>query len=174
MAGKPRRLVVDASLAGPAPQVARDALHVIEFETEHAAVFDPKLVEEWERHQTSFSRSWRVRMHGRKRIVAIDALPALPWERHLEKVKLRPTQKSALEKDLHLIRAAAATDETILSRDRRALGLFCEACAVLPDLGRIVWANPDRPEEEVLAWLRAGAKPEESRQIRNAPPGSGA
>lgn len=168
MAGKPRRLVVDASLAGPAPQVARDALHVIEFETEHSVVFDPKLAEEWGRHQTSFSRSWRVRMHGRKRIVAITEAAGLPWERRLEQVKLRPTQRAALEKDFHLIRAAAATDETILSRDQVARGLFCLACEQILDLGRIIWANPDRPEEGVLDWLRAGAKPEEARQLRNA------
>lgn len=143
-------------------------------ETRHSTVFDPRLTKEWSDHETLFAYRWRASMRSRRRVVNLQELPPLPWERRLHRLGLRPTQKSALEKDLHLIRAAAATDETILSRDRRALGLFCEACSGLPDLGRIVWANPDRPEEEVLVWLRAGAKPEESRQIRNAPPGSGA
>jgi len=166
--GKPKQLVVDASLAGRGSHEAREALQVILAETGHAAVFDPKLAEEWSDHETLFSYRWRTSMRSRRRIVMLPELSALPWEKRLKGVDLRPTQRAALEKDLHLIRAAAATDETILSRDRKALALFWQACSVLPDLGRIVWANPDRPKEDVLDWLRAGAKPEESRQIRNA------
>ena len=169
MPGKPKQLVVDASLAGRGSSEAREALEVILMETRHTAVFDPKLAEEWSLHETLFSYRWRASMRSRRRIVRLSEAPRLPWESRLKRVELRPNQRVALEKDLHLIRAAAATDETILSCDRSALALFCQACAGLPDLGRIVWANPDRPEEEVHGWLRAGAKPEVPRQIRNAP-----
>jgi hypothetical protein len=166
--GKPKRLVVDASLAGRGSHETREVLRVILEETRHAAAFDPKLAEEWSDHETLFSYRWRASMRSRRRIVTLQDLSALPWEKRLKRLNLRPTQRAALEKDLHLIRAAVATDETILSRDRKALALFCQACTGLVDLGRIIWANPDRPEECVLDWLRAGAKPEESRQIRNA------
>lgn len=137
-------------------------------ETGHAAVFDPKLAKEWSDHETLFSYRWRASMRSRRRVVMLPELSSLPWERRLKRLDLRSTQRAALEKDLHLIRAAAATDETILSRDKKALALFWQACSHLIDFGRIVWANPDRPEEQVLDWLRSGAKPEESRQIRNA------
>jgi hypothetical protein len=141
---------------------------VILQETRHTAVFDPKLAEEWSGHETLFSFRWRASMRSRRRVVTLLQAPRLPWEVRLKQVKLRPAQREALEKDIHLIRAAAATDRTILSCDKSALALFCLACAGLPDLGRIVWTNPDRPEDKVHDWLRAGAKPEEARRIRNA------
>jgi hypothetical protein len=96
--GKPKRLVVDALLAGRSSRETREALQVLLNETGHRAVFDPKLAKEWSDHETRFSYRWRASMRSRRRIVTLPSLPGLPSEKRLKGLELRPTQRAALEK----------------------------------------------------------------------------
>jgi hypothetical protein len=46
-----------------------------------------------------------------------------------------------------------------------ARSLFARACGHVAELERIVWVNPERPEETPMLWLERGAKPEAKRTL---------
>lgn len=76
-----------------------------------------------------------------------------------------------MQKDAHLVEAALATERTVTSRDDEARGWFARTVGRIPRLTKIVWVNPDVPEEEPIDWLRAGAKPERARTLAQYVPG---
>lgn len=71
----------------------------------------------------------------------------------------------AMLKDVHLLEAALASDEVILSMntaDRERFSEICEQIAVIRD---IVWVNPDKPAEKCLDWLDNGAPDDDFRKL---------
>lgn len=70
-----------------------------------------------------------------------------------------------MQKDFHLLQAAIATDQTIISRDETVRGLFAHASQQVGEIRNIIWVNPDRPAEEPIAWLQNGTPPEGHRQL---------
>jgi hypothetical protein len=63
-----------------------------------------------------------------------------------------------MEKDCLLIEAALATNRIILSLDETARGHFERSCGKVGELRSIMWANPFRPEEGVVTWIRTGCE----------------
>lgn len=68
-------------------------------------------------------------------------------------------------KDCHLLEAALKTNNTILALDDRARLHLSIAASVIKKIRPIVWVNPDKAEEDALAWLEGGAEPEKHRQL---------
>ena len=117
-ADSPINLVIDASIARasgnegavyPTSKKCRDLLiNVLEFR--HGVVITPEIGAEWRRHQSSFTRKWRVRMEARKKVYRIN----VPQDIALREKMLRHTvsakKKEAVKKDFHLIEAALRTN----------------------------------------------------------------
>lgn len=66
-------------------------------------------------------------------------------------------------KDILLIEAALATDQTIISLDETVRQLFANLAPEIRDLRTIVWANPEL--EDLRTWLAEGASPERARML---------
>ena len=126
-----------------------------------------EISDEWKRHQSRFAFEWRVSMDARRRTDRIDP----PEDKELrdkvtntasdEEMKLRH-----MEKDLHLLQAALATDQTIISLDETIRGLFKRASQQVGEIQSIIWVNPDRTtEEQPITWLQNGAPPEAHRRL---------
>jgi hypothetical protein len=169
-----RRLVIDADVAARAggrdtPVVAA-AMYCREFleavlQCEHYLVMTPDIAAEWSRHQFTFARQWRRRMYARKRLVCPTPDTHSSLASRLERVDCTEEQHEVMRKDLHLIEAAKATDETIASCDKKAKGLFRGASQRVAELRTIVWVNPEESEEKPIPWLEAGAPPERHRML---------
>ena len=78
----------------------------------------------------------------------------------------------AMQKDFHLLQAALATDQTIISLDETIISLdetirelFKRASQQVGEIRDIIWVNPDRADEQSIAWLQNGALPETHRRL---------
>jgi hypothetical protein len=74
-----------------------------------------------------------------------------------------------MQKDRHLLTAALAADEIILSLNEKDRRRFAEACDDIRSIRTIVWSNPDRDADNCLDWLKQGASPEPHLRLRNYP-----
>jgi ABC-type iron transport system FetAB ATPase subunit len=78
-------------------------------------------------------------------------------------------QRDAMAKDILLLEAALATDRRIVSLDENtARKYYTQAAKTIPKLREIVWVNPDKPEEQPIEWLQAGAPADDFRMLGHA------
>lgn len=77
--------------------------------------------------------------------------------------------RHAMQKDRHLLEAALAADEMILSLNEKDRRRFAKACDDISSIRTIVWSNPERDPDNRLDWLRQGASPEPRLRLRNYP-----
>lgn len=169
-----KRLVIDANVARasgsetathPRAEHCRDFLNAV-LSLSHCIVMTEKINNEWKNHQSRFARRWRVSMDARKKIDRIN-----PSENEKLQTKITTTTNNeneieALRKDFHLLQAALATDQTVISLDEAIRGLFKQASEQVGEIRNIVWVNPDRTtEEQPIRWLQNGAPPEAHRRL---------
>ena len=76
----------------------------------------------------------------------------------------------AIKKDAHLLSAALQTGGRVCSLDEVVRAHCARQLGREPDIGSIVWVNPDREEETPLGWLAAGAPVQKRRQLRSFKP----
>jgi hypothetical protein len=134
-------------------------------EAHHRAVFSRESLAEWKRHQRSFARRWLAHMVAARRI---DLLGEVRDDRF--RAKLLPSapseaKKQAMEKDAHLLEAALQADRIVISCDEIVRALFQDACSAVAEIRTVHWANPEIEAEEVVPWLRAGARAEAKRRL---------
>lgn len=132
----------------------------------HRIVFSQEALEEWGRHESRFARQWRKEMVARRRVIFLaDEAVNEAFREALSQVSLPDRARRALVKDAHLAEAADATDRIIISRDETVRSHFRSVCSDLPLLKEILWANPEIETEEVVTWIRAGARMERMRKL---------
>jgi hypothetical protein len=73
-------------------------------------------------------------------------------------------------KDIHLVEAARATDEAVLSLDDTVRNLLAAASQRVRALRKIVWVNPGTAGESACTWLRSGAPPDKELQLGASTP----
>ncbi len=73
-----------------------------------------------------------------------------------------------MKKDLHLVSAAMATDERVLSDDDKVRAHLSKIAADVPPLARVHWADPSEPA--CLPWLARGAPEEQGLQLASRRP----
>lgn len=169
---KKKQLVVDASVAraagaseGPAETAVACGEALDAAFDHHLVVFSKEGFDEFERHASDFALRWFRRMESKAR-VRRHTNPNWRLRRQLERLSgLTEAARKAMLKDAHLLDAALATDRIVLSRDEKARTLFRTASRVLPEVGKVHWGNPEVAEEEVVDWLRKGAKVEVRRTL---------
>lgn len=167
-------LVIDASVAraaggedakSPTSKYCRDFLLAV-LNISHRVVMTPDIRKEWDKHQSSFARTWLRTMVAKKRleyrndIVINDEL----WK-GVEDFTDFDNQRKAMVKDLLLIEAALLTDKIIVSLDERVRELFDKAAEQVEELRNIVWVNPAKSEEQAISWLENGATAEPERML---------
>ena len=169
-----KRLVVNASVAraaGGEGATASVSINCTEFletfrdESSHHVVMTPELSEEWNEHQSIFAARWLKSMIARKRFVYVMLSQNRTLSDEIERTATGERNIEALRKDFHLIQAALATDQIVISLDETIRGLFKRASQQVGEIGGIIWVNPDRADEQPIAWLQNGAPPETHRRL---------
>ena len=165
------RLVIDANIAQsagssdvPISLYSRECLNAVR-EHGHIAVFTRQLLGEWGDHASLFSRQWWRSMVARRRIEYGEGAEFLI---HLERACACLAQdrwKEDLRKDFHLVRAALAADQTILSNEISFPGYLSIAARTVRVLSALYYASPAIEGELCIEWLRAGAPPSATRRI---------
>jgi hypothetical protein len=173
-----KRIVVDASVARSAgsgeqanrfSESSREALNAIQ--DHHQAVFSLECFHEWNRHERDFARRWRRRMTARKRVVFLGETVDDGLRESLTGTLELERERRAIRKDAHLIEAALQTDRIVISRDEIVRGLFRQCCPVISQIRNVLWANPEIEAEQVVPWLKGGAKEEPARRLDFNPAG---
>ena len=172
-----RCLVIDASVARasggedatyPTSKRCRDFLTAVRIIC-HRIVMTPEISREWKKHQSNFARQWHVSMQARRKVCRVDAAPNDGLYNKVKREAANEKDREAMLNDLHLVEAALATDQIVVSLDEAARGLFADTAQRVGELKNVVWVNPDRADERPVRWLEEGARPEKGRQL-----GSGA
>src|SRR6266508_1134324 len=137
---RPRSLVIDASIAHAAgdrtaeqSQLCTSALNAVA-EAQHRIVMSATLLEEWKRHQTGFARGWLRSMHAQRLVEALDVAEDEALRARIERAAPDTSVAAIMRKDRHLIEAARAADERILSLDDRARHHFRRTAGVVREL----------------------------------------
>jgi hypothetical protein len=168
-----KRIVVDASVARSAGQKpvpdfvsarSRDVLEAI-LRARHRVAFSAEGLAEWREHRSRFARGWLVQMFSRRLTVLLGDTTNTSLRDRLRPCCSSESKWQALEKDCHLVEAALQVDRVVVSRDEIVRDLFRQACAKVAELRDVLWANPELEEEQVVAWLEAGAKDEQARRL---------
>lgn len=168
-----RRLVIDASVAHasggeeaifPTSKNCRDFLKAVQTICHHV-VMTTAVIEEWNNHQSHFARRWRRSMEARKKVVRVGAPADDDLRNKIKRVASSDKAREAMLKDIHLIEAAKATDQTVIALDETVRNLFTAAGQHAGEMRNIVWINPDKVEEQPIPWLEKGAKPEKRRML---------
>lgn len=168
-----RRLVIDASIAHasggeeaifPTSKNCRDFLIAVRTIC-HRVVMTTAIIEEWNNHQSNFARRWRVSMEARKKVVRVSAPTDDNLRYKIKHIASSDKARDAMLKDIHLIEAAKATDQTVIALDETVRNLFASISQSVGEMRNIVWVNPDKAEEQSISWLENGAKPEKKRLL---------
>ncbi len=167
-----RRLVIDADVvhsAGetehPVSSACRRFLETV-LDVGHQVVIIDAILAEWHHHLSRYSRRWRRQMYGRRRVYRIDQ--AKERDNNLRNridAAVHRDQKAIIDKDVHLIEAAIATDQLVTSKDGSARGVFKDASDGVVELKQIVWVNPTCDNEKPIEWLQNGARAEAHRML---------
>ena len=169
-----KRLVIDADVARasgsetathPRAEHCRDFLSAI-LSLSYRIVMTEKINNEWKRHASRFARRWRVSMDARKKVDRINPPEDQTLQDKITTTTSDENEIEVMEKDFHLLQAALATDQTIISLDETVRQLFKRASQQVGEIQHIIWVNPDQTaEERPIAWLQNGAPPEPHRQL---------
>jgi hypothetical protein len=167
------RAVVDADVASatsaatnPRSKCCRELLDAIESDG-HSFVMTPQLKAEWNRRQSDYARTWRLKMLSTKRLTLITTSDDALVELVADSDALNSKQRAAALKDVHLVHAAAETDRAVFSMDRRARALFALLAESSVELASISWLNPEEESDDPVKWLAAKVTPQRCR-LQNA------
>lgn len=134
----------------------------------HRVVITVEIRKEWDKYASQFARRWWVSMEMRNRVCPINLLQDEKLRTKILCTARSEKQIATMKKDFHLLNAALATDQKIISCEKQIRKLFARASEKVSEIRHIIWVNPERTEEEQpIAWLKNGAPAEEYRQLSN-------
>jgi hypothetical protein len=170
-----KRLVIDTSVARNAGELSvypdskncREFLDQVSSSTSHRVVFNSEMKKEWDKHQTSFSRKWRVKMVNMGRLIMIgdDNQGSLDAKAYLENISETYEGRNAMLKDCFLLDLALTHDKIVISSDKKVRNLFRKISTNIPKIKEVNWVNPVQSEETPIEWLNQGANLEEKRSL---------
>lgn len=171
-----RTLVVDTSIARsaggtehPISKACRDFMEQVR-NVGHCIAVDKPLLKEWQKHRSNYSLQWLSYMQRRGKIkfVELSDSKRQVLTRCIQATEaITPKQKDAVRKDILLMHCAWASDELVSSLDEKMRQLLSTLAPECPEIGSVVWVNPSRREEIAVEWVKAGARTEERRRLRN-------
>ena len=123
----------------------------------HRIVMTVSLATEWDRHQSLYTARWRAEMRTRKKVLDIADVQN-------EDLRRQVPVSRAVQKDLHLIEAALATDKVVVSLDDRAQAALCVEATK-----EVTWVNAVEEGGHAIYWLRDGAPPKNEWKLGYQP-----
>lgn len=159
------RSCAGAGSASAHAQACRAALQAVRA-GEHCMVLTPALRDEYGRqaYMSKFFVKYLAEMRARRRVWLLNADPP-PYQDVRAAMRTRVPKEAhpLVKKDLHLVGAAMATDERILSDDDKVRAHLSTMAAAVATLARVHWVNPSH--SGCPAWLAGGAHDEPSLQL---------
>jgi len=131
----------------------------------HRMVVTEDIRNEWNRHESKFSKKWRTSMARMGKLVAVDPQAGRSLDKDIETFATTTKKKDAMLKDAHLLIAAMESDRIVVSKDDNARKFFSELSESVKEIGEVAWVNPVSAEADTIAWLKAGAKNEKKRRL---------
>ena len=145
-------LIVDASVvraAGtsehPVSKACRNCLEDIRHIC-HSVAVTPEINEEWENHESRFSRKWQCSMAARRKPLRRITATKLT----LYTTGLSEKECAALEKDRCLLEAAETADKIIVTLDDALHNILAKTPQNSALLKRIKWINPVKDHGDSL------------------------
>jgi hypothetical protein len=176
-AKKSKRLVIDASVAHaagperaehPTAKRCRDFLKTV-LEVCHRVAMTEAIRDEWNKHQSGFSRKWRTEMMSRRKVVDLETTGQAAVCEKLLATAESGTAREAMDKDFLLLEAALHADFIVISLDKKVRNLFSAGARRVGEIRDIAWVNPDGDEAETVeSWLQKGADPKRSGTLGQA------
>lgn len=177
--GKGPGVVVDASVARAAggpdrsnPNSTSNTRFLTTMtESSCILVMTREVSQEWEKHQSLFSRKWRNMMVAKKLFRPLNVKDLQPLDATIEACRFAKTpeqdgrRRNALMKDKHLLEAALASDNRIASCDDNAREPAKQLAKSCPPVRNILWIDPTNADEYPLSWLQQGAPLEPQRLL---------
>lgn len=170
---KSKRIVIDTSIArsagGPEAK-APESVYCRKFlqsviDICHKVVLTDDIKAEWRKHESNFTRKWLVNMFSKKKVIMLGNI-------HNEELRDKITfyaetdkKREAMLKDVLLIEAALVNDKIVAARDDTVRNYLSEISDKIIELQYIVWVNPCNKDENVIEWLKSGAKDELKRKL---------
>ncbi|MBM4030998.1 MAG: hypothetical protein FJ291_04340 [Planctomycetes bacterium] len=160
-----RKLVIDVCVLGsageddardPVSKQCRDFLKAV-FAICHRAICTPEVEAEWKKCGSRFARKWRTQMERHSKTAPLPSVSLPILDQLVDTLSLSRSDRKALLKDLHLVKAALAAELVIVSCDNEVRGILRDATGRIPELRDIAWVNPVEDPELVLRWLSEGA-----------------
>lgn len=170
----PKCLVIDTDIARAAGGVnaqrepsksCRIFMDTMLDHTEHKVVLTRTIQEEWNKHQSITTLTWRRTMIAQKRMCRIDAPADARLRLNVEQCASSENKSKAMLKDIHLIEAATLADKIVISMDETVRNCFHEITHKIRPLAHIAWVNPSISEEAPIEWLQSGAEIEKERLL---------
>ncbi len=161
-AKKKLRLVIDADVAHSAGETQHpDSSNCRKFlesvrDNKHVFVMTDAIREEWNRHQSRYTRRWRKLMISRGLFENIRIDDKEKTESKLADFGLTDKQEKIALKDCLLIDAALKSDKIVASADDRARNVFSVAAVKAKILKNLIWVNPKKIAAELIVWLEGG------------------
>ena len=160
-----KRLAIDATIAqaaggnGSPEQIGvkcRQLLVAVR-QVCHRMLMTDEFRREWDNHKSSFSATWWTQMQREQgKVVWLESEHLGRVSLDLAAVAADPSELAIMREDLHLVRAALATDGIVISLDDEARRCFARTAARLRAIGAVMWLDP-RMISDPADWLRKGA-----------------
>ena len=131
----------------------------------HRIVVTRELSDEWRRHLSRFSRPWLLEMYKRDKRVSCEPRRDEGLRTRILDAVEGETDKAAVEKDMHLIEAAMANENRVVSLDSTVRDILRVAAGSIRELRPLVWVNPADESESAITWLKEGARAEDKRTL---------
>jgi len=174
--GRGKQIVIDACVASscssgeifnPQPDHAgthcRNCLMAIA-DGEHIAVFNQKLMREWDDHASRFARHWRAEMMLTEKV--LQNIEGENYSNLLERAcAVLTTEKESLAKDFHLVQSALAAGQLIVSVENRFPQIVSVAVKAVLELALLYYANPAVEGDACIQWIKDGAEKDPLRRI---------
>jgi len=167
------RLVIDACVAQSAgdekPTAAeacncRDMLLEV-YKNKHKMVLTDFIIDEWNRHQSRWSFTWRTEMYKSSFFEYVrDCADGPLWQKIVLDMK-NPFEVEQRHKDFGYIEAALVTDRTLISSDRKSRNAYSTIARTVTELRDIVYVNPCEPNDSPIGWIRNGAPSDDWRRL---------
>ncbi|MCX7046106.1 MAG: hypothetical protein NTX50_11550 [Candidatus Sumerlaeota bacterium] len=132
----------------------------------HRIILTDELDDEWNRHQSRFTVSWRGSMARRRKINRDHDCPENDaLRRQLSKLNLDGNELTPIMKDIHLLDAALHSNKRIASKDDAVRRILRRNIQRLHSIKSIIWVNPAKKNENPLQWLQQGAPDDDWRAL---------
>jgi hypothetical protein len=125
---------------------------------QHKVVLTATQFQEWQKHQSPFTRNWLARMASKKLWHVLAPEPDSRLADRIYALECTDRVRKEMLKDVHLLENALATDDVVLSQETNVFGLFCKHTSALQVPRPVAWVNPADDVSACIAWLMTGAE----------------